>query len=431
MISRMRTTKAAYGLLVMGGLGAACSSSSGGPDTVRDAATSSGRDAQSARPDGSGGGDATYGGEDTASGGGKDAAGPGADDDAQVPERAITRTLVYVGGYGADYPVRTFELRRQSGMLSEVGTATNLGKDPSYITPSADGRFLYVANESGGNAGGVTVAALDAAGAPSKIDREPVVNGGFVFASLSPNGKYLLTASYNGASASVFPVTMDGSLGTVIDTEYFAGGSQAHSIRVHPSGKWAFVPKKGGDAISQLTFDPETGMIAPNTTAERTTDDGAGPRHLAFSRDGKLLFVIHELSSEVQSYAVQDDGTLTPRDKLSSLPADFKGPNSGAHILVHPKQDVLYVSNRGHNSLAAFSFDESGMLTLLEHEPARGDWPRNFDIDDAGELLVVAHQYSGSLAVLSVDGQGRLSPLGEVIGQVLSPAAVAIINTRE
>ncbi len=417
----------ACGVLVVSGLLTACSSSGGGPDAARDAATSSGRDAQSARPDGSG----ANGGNDAASGGGNDAAGPATGDDAQVPAGAITRTRVYIGGYGSDYPVRTFALSRESGTLSELGSSANLGQDPTYITPSADGRFLYVANESGGSAGGVTVAAVDAAGIPIKIDHEPVVNGGFVFTSLSPNGKYLLAASYSGASASVFPVAEDGSLGAVIDTEFFAAGSQAHSIRVHPSGKWAFVAKKAGDAIGQLTFDPNTGKIAPNTTAERTTEAGAGPRHLAFSQDGKLVFVIHELSSVVQSYAVQDDGTLAPRDKVSSLPVGFSGANSGAHILVHPKQHVLYASNRGHNSLAVFSFDDRGVLTLIEHEPARGNWPRNFDIDDAGELLVVAHQYSGSLAVLAIDAQGSLSPLGDVVDQIRSPASVAIVNTRE
>lgn len=421
---QMKTT---LRVLAVSAVCSACSSSGGGADNVRDAATSSGMDAQSVGMDGS---HSTTGG-DAASSSQGDGSEPLPEEDADVPTRPITRTLVYVGGYGADYPVRTFALDRKTGALSETGTPANLGNDPTYLTPSRDGRFLYVANEAGGAEGGVTVAALDANGQPSQLDHEPIVNDGFVFTSLAPNGKFVLAASYNGASVSVFPVAADGTLGSVLDTEYFSGGSQSHSIRVHPSGKWAFVPNKGADAVAQLTFDAVTGLLSPHGEAARTTDDGTGPRHFAYSQDGKLLFVIHELSSEVQSFAVGDDGTLSPSDKVSSLPEGFNGQNSGAHLLVHPTLPLLYVSNRGHNSLGVFSFDSSGALSLVEHEDARGNWPRNFDIDDAGALLVVAHQYSESLAVFGIDATGKLDPLGEVVSDVQSPAAVAIINTRD
>ena len=42
-------------------------------------------------------------------------------------------------------------------------------------------------------------------------------------------------------------------------------------------------------------------------------------------------------------------------ETLSTLPADFKGSNTTAEVKVHPSGKFVWVSNRGHNSLAGFA----------------------------------------------------------------------------
>lgn len=67
-------------------------------------------------------------------------------------------------------------------------------------------------------------------------------SGGSSSQALDPTGKYLLAASYNGGDVAVFPVRSDGALDPRVDAEAFGAGAQSHSVRVDPSGKWAFVP---------------------------------------------------------------------------------------------------------------------------------------------------------------------------------------------
>jgi 6-phosphogluconolactonase len=118
-------------------------------------------------------------------------------------------------------------------------------------------------------------------------------------------------------------------------------------------------------------------------------------------------------------------GRLTPFQKLPTLPAGFEGVNNVADIHLHPNGRFLYVSNRGHDSLAIFAVDErSGLLSALGHAPSGGRTPRGFAIDPFGKFLLVANQDSNSIITLPIEEQtGLLSAPGVMIDLPL-PACV-------
>ncbi len=413
-------------------MGAACDSSVNG---TQDASSSreGGEDAASSGGDASGA-DAS-GGQDAAAG--RDAAEPQDASTADAGLDPIRTTFVYQGGddgTNGPYPFRTFTLNRETGALVEVGEPVDLGPKPTFIAPSADGKFLYVANEVF-NAS-VTTAEIESDGRPKKLGTRKAVSedasqNAMVFTSLSPNGRFVLAANYYGPSVAVFPVGTDGNLGALVDSEAFAAPAQSHSVRTDRSGKWAFVPNKDSDTIAQLTFNQETGAIAPNTPAAKSTASGAGPRHIALHPSKDLAYVVNENNSTLTAYRISSAGLLEDIETVSTLPADFAGTNTGAHVLVHPNGRFVYASNRGNDSIAAFSIESDGSLTLLEHESTRGASPRNFDIDSAGELMVVANQSSGTLAVFRLVSDGTLSPLGDLFEGLSGPNAVSIVNVRE
>jgi 6-phosphogluconolactonase len=143
--------------------------------------------------------------------------------------------------------------------------------------------------------------------------------------------------------------------------------------------------------------------------------------------NGKLAFVINEANSTVTSYQLSSQGTLTATTTISTLPPEFVGENTGAHIELSPDGQFAYASNRGHDSIAAYAVDaSSGTLTLLEHESTRGLTPRDFDIDPNGDLLIVANQESDTLTVYALEADGSLSPLGAPVAAPASPRAVQI-----
>jgi len=83
-----------------------------------------------------------------------------------------------------------------------------------------------------------------------------------------------------------------------------------------------------------------------------------------------------------------------------------------ADIHVGASGRTLYVSNRGHNSIAVFSVAEStGALALEQVLSTDGDWPRNFSLNPTGRWLLVANQRSNSVVVFRRDPEnGRLTP---------------------
>jgi 6-phosphogluconolactonase len=130
---------------------------------------------------------------------------------------------------------------------------------------------------------------------------------------------------------------------------------------------------------------------------------------------GRTAYVLSELDATVTAFALDPRrGTLNELETLPTLPADFKAPNTSADIHVEPGGKFLYCSNRGHDSIAAFSIEPAtGRLKLLGHTPTGGKTPRNFAIDPTGAYLLAANQNSDSVVTFHIDRQtGLLSPTG-------------------
>ncbi|HMF86752.1 MAG TPA: beta-propeller fold lactonase family protein, partial [Gemmatimonadaceae bacterium] len=156
---------------------------------------------------------------------------------------------------------------------------------------------------------------------------------------------------------------------------------------------------------------------------------GAGPRHLDFHPTLPLVFVANELDSTVATLRFDANrGALTPLDIRSTLPAGWTGTNYVADIHIAPNGRTLYVSNRGHHSIAVFSVAGSGALALEQVVSTQGDWPRNFSFDPTGRWLLVANQRSDSIVVFGRDPEsGRLTPTQQ---RIALPSPVCLRFSR-
>ncbi|HST06937.1 MAG TPA: beta-propeller fold lactonase family protein [Gemmatimonadaceae bacterium] len=128
-----------------------------------------------------------------------------------------------------------------------------------------------------------------------------------------------------------------------------------------------------------------------------------------------LVFVANELNSTVATLRFDlERGALSLQAAVSTVPAGT-GDNYPADIHIAPSGRTLYVSNRGHNSIAVFSVADSGALTREQLISTDGDWPRNFSLDPTGRWLLVANERSGSIILFSRDQAGRLAATSQRI----------------
>jgi 6-phosphogluconolactonase len=141
--------------------------------------------------------------------------------------------------------------------------------------------------------------------------------------------------------------------------------------------------------------------------------------------------VNNEMNSTLTTFKWdKSKGALEELQTVSTLPGEVKG-NSTAEVEVHPSGKFVYVSNRGHDSIACYAIDQkTGRVTLIEHQSSGGKTPRNFAIDPKGEFLLSENQNSHSIVVFRIDPKtGRLQPTGEK-AEVGSPVCIKFVAVK-
>jgi 6-phosphogluconolactonase len=350
--------------------------------------------------------------------------------------------IAYLGTYTTKTDskgIYAYRFDAATGQLT-AGAVVAESTDPSFVAVHPSGKFLYAVNEFG-NLEGKTSGAVSAysvdTGTGKLMLLNQVASGGAdpCYISFDKTGKYVLVANYTGGSIAVFPILADGKLGKRSGFVQHTGtgpnkerqdGPHAHWIETSPDNRYVLAVDLGLDEILVYKFNAEKGTLAPNDPAYAKVSAGAGPRHLAFAPNGKFAYVTSELNSTVTALSYDaTNGTLTPLQSVSTLPAGFTGANDTAEIAVHPSGKFLYDSNRGHDSIAIFGIDpKKGALRSLGTVSTQGKTPRNFVIDPAGNYLLAENQESNTIVVFKIDrATGRLTPTGQSIP---APATVCI-----
>jgi 6-phosphogluconolactonase len=358
---------------------------------------------------------------------------------ACAPAAWSAERIAYVGTYTGGDSKGIYALRfdDSTGKLTPMGLAAETS-NPSFLAVSLNRRFLYAANEE--SAGGVSAFSIDAAkGALKLLNRVSSRGSGPCHVALDKTGKWLFAANYNSGSVAAFPVHEDGSLGEASAFVQHSGssvnpqrqaGPHAHSVNVSPENRFVLVADLGLDQILTYRIDAAKGLVPAEPLFK--VQPGSGPRHLAFSPDGRFAYAINEMPAAVTVFQYNAaSGSLKEAQTISALPADYTGAKSAAEIAVHPSGKFVYASNRGHDSIAIFRVDAAkGTLTSAGHVLTGGKTPRNFAIDPGGKFLLAANQDSGNVVVFRIDrNTGGLTPSGIEVS-IPSPVSIVFAPAR-
>ena len=351
----------------------------------------------------------------------------------------------YTTGDSTSKGIYAFRFDARTGAVTPLGLAAE-ATSPSFLAVHPNHRFLYAVNEiqnyDGQKSGSVSAFAIDHATGKLKLLNR-LASGGTdpCYLTIDRTGKYVLLANYTSGSIAVFPILEDGRLGVrsaFIQHEGHGPNPQrqesahAHSIDMSADNRFAIVDDLGLDETLVYKFDAAKGTLTPNTPPFVKAAPGAGPRHFAFSPDGKFGYVVNELSSTVSAFSYDAAaGSFQPLQTSSTLPKDFSGENTDAEIEIHPSGKFLYASNRGHDSIAVFAIDPNkGTLTLAEITPTKGQTPRNFQIAPGGSLLFVGNEKSDNIVAFHIDPKtGRLTPTGKVL-EISQPVCIKFAPTE-
>ncbi|MFT3750047.1 MAG: lactonase family protein [Agriterribacter sp.] len=315
--------------------------------------------------------------------------------------------------------------------------------NPSFVAVSADEKFVYAVNENGNkdNGGEVSSFAFDkSTGVLTPVNKQFTIGDAPCYIDLDKTGRWIFVANYSSGTLSVLPVDTSGNIGEATTTIKHEGSGvnksrqekpHVHCTYISSDNKWLFVPDLGIDKVMIYAFDAGSGSLAPGEQPFIKINDGGGPRHIIFHPNNKYAYVIEEMGGAVNAYEY-DGGKFKAIQHIKSVQKTDTGFVGSADIHVSADGKFLYASNRGgFNTLAIYKINQKdGRLTLIGHQKALGDFPRNFAIDPTGKFLLVANQKSDDIIIFKRDMKtGLLTSTGKRIS-VGNPVCLKWINAE-
>jgi len=364
---------------------------------------------------------------------------------AAIPlaQKSAAGFFIYVGSYTAatSKGIYAWKFDAATGALAPVGLVAET-PNPAHVWVSPSGKVLYAVNwQASDSVEGDTVSAFainartGALTFLNKVSSHGVKPNQVV---LDPSGKIAVTVNYDTGTMAALPIRADGKLGDAFYVDQPSGkplsdrqpGPRAHGVVFSKDSRFAFVAELGLDRVYSYRVDPATPSMAPLDPAYVSIKAGSGPRRLQLHPNGRFLYVNHETDSMVSVFEVSS-GRLKEIQSVSTLPADYKGNNSTAEIQIDHDGKFLYVSNRGHDSVAVYSVDPAnGTLTMVENVPSLGRTPRNLIIDPTNDYLFAANQGGDNVVVFRIDHKtGHLTPAGTPV-QISQPGGMAFVKAE-
>lgn len=356
---------------------------------------------------------------------------------------APQREFIYVGTFDerGSQGIYVFRFDRNASKFELIQTVQGK-RGPSFLSIHPNKRYLYSVNREGMQAtdqqGSVSSFRIDASdGQLTLINEQSSMGAGPCHISVDPRGRQVYVSNYNSGNLVVLPIeARDGSLDPAAAVIQHSGSSvhpnrqekpHMHSVIPTKNGRYVLASDLGIDKIVVYALNPDGGLVEVHSSTA-SANPGSGPRHLDLHPKGLIAFSAEELSSTLSVYRLDPGtGALQSVHRHTTLPEGFNGNNSVADVHVSPDGKFVYVSNRGHNSLAFYSIDpQTAGLSYQAHHDTRGQTPRNFMIDPKGEFVLVANQNSDNLVLFKRNREtGALVYSGV---QVNVPAPVCVLH---
>jgi 6-phosphogluconolactonase len=313
---------------------------------------------------------------------------------------------VYIGN-GQSGDIHVLRLSTGSGKLSPVQRLPFPGlQEPGRSLPLArsPGReFLYAASR--GMPRGVASFSVDKRTGALAVLGFAAMAESLAYIHTDRSGRFLFGASYDGNLVTVSPIGPDGVALEV--TQRVATAPHAHGIMSDPSNRRVLATSLGGDVVYSFDFDQAEGVLSPPRST--SLPEGTGPRHFIFDPTGRRLYLLGELDASITLFDYDaEQGALTSKQRVTTVPAGFDGAPWGSDIQITPDGRFLYASERRSSTLASFAVEADGRLRPLQNVPTETQ-PRGFGIDPTGRYLLALGQLSDHVTVYAINEDGTLS----------------------
>jgi 6-phosphogluconolactonase len=351
------------------------------------------------------------------------------------------KEYVFFGSYNWDKAtegIYVYQLDTVNGKLTKV-TAIKDVLNPSYLTISPNGKYIYACTESKiPNSGSVSAYKFD-------YDKKVLTllnsqkSGGEnpVYLNVHKNGKWLVNGNHTGGSVSVYPILENGAIDSIAQNIEFSERSivpkrqeksHIHSAVFSPEFDCVFLTDLGADKIRVYPFENlQKELLKTEKWSFIKTDLGSGPRHFTFSPNGQFAYCIEEISGTICAFSYVET-ELKRIQRIETHSQNLKDGFESSDIHISPDGNFLYASNRGkENNIAIYAILKNGFLKLIGYQSTLGIHPRTFAINETRKFIIVTNVISQNVVVFR---RNLETGLLKKIGKPLKIKNVSCVKTR-
>lgn len=308
----------------------------------------------------------------------------------QKSENKIPLTII-VGTY-TDSPeqgISIYHFDEKTADATLISTTPMV--NPSYLSLSADNKYLYAVSELDSADASVSSFHFDTnSGTLKLINSKPTYGASPCY--INNDDTRIYVANYGGGSLCYYEKDSQKGLGELIDVINFNDvpndtihPAHAHCVYFSPDSTQVFINNLGKDSIHCFERT-EDGKLTPSKQSTVPLTAGYGPRHSIFSPNKKQMYLINELSGMLDVFNYKDK-TLT---HLQSIACDSVGGHGSADIHISNDGRFVYASNRlKADGISIYSIQQDGKLVKIAYQKT-GIHPRNFALTPNNNYLLVA-----------------------------------------
>ena len=280
----------------------------------------------------------------------------------------------------------------------------------SYVTISHNQKFLYSITDFG-----VESYEINRDGSLKIVNMASINGMRGCYLSTDYEDKYLFVAGYHDAKLTVLRLREDGGVGEITDEIFHKGlGSIAernfkphiNCVKMTRDNRFLLAADLGLDHVVVYELNHTSGRLRQIDIIH--SEQESAPRHIKLSKDGKFVYIVHELKSYIDVYEYSLDKNNIPSfDKIQSISTlnDYHASVTSASA-INLSLDFKYIisSNAGDNSVIVYSVNEkSGELTKILCLPVSGDYPKDAALFPDSKHLVSLNHESNTMTFFSVD----------------------------
>ncbi|NLL77483.1 MAG: lactonase family protein [Clostridiales bacterium] len=322
-------------------------------------------------------------------------------------EKYVAYVSTYTTSMGDKHGIKIYDVDMKQGRMTEKDQVEITNS--SYITISHNQKYLYSITDFGVEAYEI----LD--NGELKLINFASINGmRGCYLSTDYEDEYLFVAGYHDGKITVLRLKENGGIGSITDEVFHKGlGSIAernfrphvNCVKMTRDNKYLCAADLGMDHVKVYSLEKEKGTLKLVDVIR--SEQESAPRHLKFSKDGRFLYIVHELKNCIDVYNYQDKKGNPYFERIQTISTlnDYHASNAAASTL-NFSADFKYMisSNAGDNSVVTYKIDSNtGLLEKIFCLPVSGDYPKDAALFPDNKHLVSLNHESNSMTFFKVD----------------------------